>query len=388
MTTLNRREFIIGSAAALAALSARIAQAFPTRPGETVIPWADPPPPFTEPCCTSPVFWEDLGDWITPEEKFFFVSHFDSPAIDAATWALEIDGLVEHPLRLTLEDIGARAEQTVAFTLECSGNHGFPSFTTAIGNARWTGTSLASLLQEAGVKDDGIEVVFWGTDAGDIVLKDGIRDVSMHQNFARSMSLVDAMHPDNILCHTMNGAPLPIAHGFPLRLIAPGWYGIANVKWLKRIEIRDRRFESLLMGRDYVTIRAEQHNGETVWAETSVGRARLKSAPGRVTTDDVGLRITGAAWGQPIKAVEVQIDDGPWVNAMLDRGDVPDGSAGYAWVFWQVDWTDAAAGEHRITSRAIDMAGNIQPAMDDPVITGKHTYWESNGQVTRTILVP
>ena len=105
----------------------------------------------------------------------------------------------------------------------------------------------------------------------DIALKDDIRDVKMHQNFARSMSLADAMNSNNLLCYEMNGATLPAPNGFPLRLIAPGWYGIANVKWLKRIEVRDTRFMSLLMGRNYVTIREEEHNGETVWAETSVG---------------------------------------------------------------------------------------------------------------------
>ena len=183
--------------------------------------------------------------------------------------------------------------------MECSGNHGFPFFTGGIGNARWAGTPLAAILEEAGVKENGIEVVFWGTDVGDIALKDDIRDVKMHQNFARSMSLTDAMSPNNILCYEMNGAALPEPNGFPVRLIAPGWYGIANVKWLKRIEIRDTRFMSLLMGRDYVTIREEEHDGETVWAETSVGRALLKSAPARVTRSDAGYRISGAAWGAP-----------------------------------------------------------------------------------------
>ena len=167
--------------------------------------------------------------------------------------------------------------------------------------------------------DSGIEVVFWGADAGDVELNDDIRDVKMHQNFARSMSLADAMSPDNILCYEMNGAALPAPNGAPLRLIAPGWYGIANVKWLTRIEVRDPRFMSRFMARDYVTIREEEHDGETVWAETSVGRARLKSAPARVTRNDDGYRIEGVAWGAPIARVEVQIDDGPWQAATIDH---------------------------------------------------------------------
>ena len=182
------------------------------------------------------------------------------------------------------------------------------------------------------MKENGIEVVFWGTDAGDIELKE--RDVKMHQNFARSMTLAEAMSPDNILCYEMNGAELPAPNGFPLRLIAPGWYGIANVKWLKRIEVRDRPFRNQFMARDYVTIREEEHNGETVWAETSVGRALLKSAPARVTKKDNSYRITGAAWGAPIAKVEVKIDDGPWMEATIDHSD----EAEFAWKIWHLDW--------------------------------------------------
>ena len=186
--------------------------------------------------------------WITPNDKFFSISHFNRPIIDASNWKLEISGLVKKPLILTLDDIKARPRQEVTFTIECSGNHGFPDFIGGIGNARWAGTPLAPLLKEAGVLETGIEVVFWGTDVGEIELHDAIRDVKFKQNFARSMSLADAMDPKNILCYEMNGAPLPAPNGFPLRLIAPGWYGIANAKWLKRIDVRDRRFMSLLMG--------------------------------------------------------------------------------------------------------------------------------------------
>ena len=315
MFQLPRRDFIIKGSAALAALAvfqSRFAQAFPSRAGETVIAWLDQPPPDPDPADQTLLVWEDLDSWLTPNDKFFSISHFDRPVIDAAAWKLEIDGLVKKPMSLTLADLKARPRQEVVFTVECSGNHGFPFFIGGIGNAAWAGTPLAPILEEAGVMENGIEVVFWGTDIGDIALKDDIRDVKMHQNFARSMSLADAMNPNNILCYEMNGAALPAPNGSPLRLIAPGWYGIANVKWLKRIEVRDRRFMSLLMGRNYVTIREEDHNGETVWAETSVGRARLKSAPARVTRKDNSYRITGAAWGAPIGKVEVKIDDGPW----------------------------------------------------------------------------
>ena len=380
---LPRREVLLGGGAALTALillqSSR-ASAFPTRPGEVVIAWLDQPTENPNPFgIQTQLVWEDLDSWITPNDEFFSISHFDRPVIDAADWKLEIGGLVETPLQLTLEDIKARPAREVVFTIECSGNHGFPFFTGGIGNARWVGTPLAPLLEEAGIRDNGREVVFWGSDEGEIA----IRDLTFKQNFARSMSLADAMAPDNILAYEMNGEPLPEPNGFPLRLIAPGWYGIANAKWLKRIEVRDRRFESLLMGRDYVTIREEDHDGQSVWAETSVGRWNLKSAPAKVTKVGADFRIVGAAWGGDVDRVEVRIDDGEWQEATIDPGE----AAEYAWLIWSYDWPDAAPGQHSVTSRAIDRNGNMQPAMDDPLIANKHTYWESNGQVTRQVMI-
>lgn len=387
MLELSRRDLVLKGSTALAAyavLHASRAGAFPSRPGETVIPWADQPPPMDDPTVGRQLVWEELDSWITPNEQFFEVTHFGWPVIDAATWKLEIDGLVRQPLSLTLDDIKARTRQEETVTLECSGNHGFPVFTGAVGNARWTGTPLAPLLEEAGVLAEGIEVVFWGTEQGEVRIEDAIRNVVMVQNFARSMSLADATSPHNILAYEMNGDPLPERNGYPLRLIAPGWYGVANVKWLKRIEVRDRRFANQFMGRDYVTIREEEHNGETVWTETLVGRMNLKSAPARVTRAEDAYRITGAAWGAPIAKVEVRIDEGPWQQATIDRTE----EAPYAWRIWSYDWPSPPTGEHAVTSRAVDTAGNVQPAMDDPWIAKKHTYWESNGQVTRHVTIP
>jgi DMSO/TMAO reductase YedYZ molybdopterin-dependent catalytic subunit len=285
--------------------------------------------------------------------------------------------LVKGPLTLTRGELKARPRQEVVFTLECSGNHGHPWFISGIGTAIWAGTPLAPILQEAGVLEQGIEVVFVGSDTGE----EEVRQMKMPQHFARSMSLADAMNPNNLLCYEMNGAALPQPHGFPLRLITPGWYGIANVKWLKRIEVRDTRFMGRWMARDYVTIREEQRDGETVWMETSVGRTLLKSVPARVTRQGGQHRIIGAAWGAPIQRVEVQIDGGPWTPATIDRRE----EAEFAWKIWSLEWEKPTPGEHTITSRAIDTAGHIQPAMDDPRIAKKRTYWESNGQVTRRV---
>ena len=225
----------------------------------------------------------------------------------------------------------------------------------------------------------GSEVVFWGADAG----TETIREMKIPQHFARSMSLADAMSPNNLLCYEMNGTALPQPHGAPVRLIAPGWYGIANVKWLNRIEVRDTRFMGRFMARDYVTIREEQRNGETENVETSVGRTLLKSAPAKVTRKDGQYRIVGAAWGAPVAKVEVQVDGGPWRPATIDKSD----QAKFAWTFWSVDWPNATPGEHTITSRAVDTQGNVQPAMDAPSIAKKKTYWESNGQVARRVRI-
>jgi len=385
MQTLHRREFFAQGSAALtgfvAFLATRHAYAFPSRPGEEVVRWLDqlPPNPVPE-VIKNQLVWEELESWITPNDRFFSIAHFNRPVIDAANWKLEIDGLVGKPASLTLDDIKSRARQEVTFTVECSGNTGLPFFNGGIGNANWAGTPLAAILEEADILDNGIEVVFWGADEGEVKRAD---DIKFKQNFARSMSLADAMDPQNILCYEMNGAPLPPDNGFPLRLIAPGWYGIANAKWLKRIEVRGERFENQFMGRDYVTVREEDHNGETVWVESSVGRARLKSAPARVTRVGNDYRIVGAAWGAPIERVEVMIDDGPWMPATLDEAE----KAEFAWQMWSLDWPAPAAGEHTVTSRAIDTSGNSQPAMSDPWIAKKHTYWESNGQIARRIQI-
>jgi DMSO/TMAO reductase YedYZ molybdopterin-dependent catalytic subunit len=384
---ISRRELLIQGSAALAGLmvlqSPLWAQAFPSRPGEEVIPWVDQPPANPMPHAVSNLpRWEELDSWVTPNAKFFRVAHYQGPSgplIDEKAWKLEVTGLVKRPLTLTLGELKARPRQEVVFTLECSGNHGHPWFISGIGTAIWAGTPLAPILQEAGVLEQGIEVVFVGSDTGE----EEVRQMKMPQHFARSMSLADAMNPNNLLCYEMNGAALPQPHGFPLRLITPGWYGIANVKWLKRIEVRDTRFMGRWMARDYVTIREEQRDGETVWIETSVGRTLLKSVPARVTRQGGQHRIIGAAWGAPIQRVEVQIDGGPWTPATIDRRE----EAEFAWKIWSLEWEKPTPGEHTITSRAIDMAGHIQPAMDDPRIAKKRTYWESNGQVTRRIRI-
>lgn len=388
-SVVSRRNFLTRGSALLAALalgdSPLFAEIWRAGEGEEVIPFLDqaPAPPdaavrqYGE---LNTRNWEQLSSWTTPHEDFFTVSHYNRPVLKTEDWRLQIGGLVERPTTLTFEQIQARPRQEVTFTLECGGNHGFEWFTGGIGNARWAGTPLASILQAAGIKKNGIEVVFFGSDEGE----EEVREIKMKQNFSRSMSVEEALAPANLLCYEMNGRPLPPLHGFPLRLIAPGWYGVANVKWLKRIEVVDKRWAGRFMAKDYVTIRQEPRgNGEVVWTQKVVGPALLKSVTAKVTRKNGKHRIYGAAWGRPIQRVEVRIDDGPWRPATIDRGQEHE----FAWKFWHMDWEDAAAGEHTITSRAIDRTGDVQPAMSDPIIANKHTYWESNGQLTRRIRI-
>lgn len=375
---MNRRDFLRNSGLTLTGilLSPWAVYAFPSREGETKILFSDQPP--KPPSERGLLDWNELDSFITPNDKFFNVSHYNKPIVNVESWNLEISGLVENPIKLTIDEIKSRPKKDVTFTLECSGNHGFPTFTGAIGNAKWGGTPLAPILKEAGIKEDGIEVIFFGHDEGE----EKRRGVTMRQNFARSMSVEDALQDTNLLCYEMNGVPLPQPNGAPLRLIAPGWYGIACVKWLKRIEVRNTRFMGKFMARDYVTMRKETRpDGETVWMETSVGRTQIKSLSAYVTYLDGNYRIYGAAWGAPIQKVEVSIDGGPWQEATID----PEEDHEFAWKIWHLNWENPTSGEHTVVSRAIDTKGNIQPAADSEYIQGKHTYWESNGQVVRKI---
>ena len=382
---IARRDLLVQGGFALASLSvfdAMFAKAFATETGNEVIRWLDQPPPIPAPAVGAVrnlQAWEDLDSWITPNDKFFSIGHYNWPDIDANSWTLEVTGLVNNPLRYTLAQLQSRARRNVVFTLECSGDRGFPWFQSAVSTAQWGGTPLAPILTEAGPKKDGIEVVFIGSDAGE----ETVRDLKFTTNFARSMSLADAMDPNNLLAYEMNQAPLPQQHGFPVRLIAPGWYGIANTKWLKRIEVIDRRFEGKFMGRDYVTVRENKDGDQTFWMQSSVGRSRISSAPARVLRRGNEYQIVGAAWGGKIDRVEVQVDGGNWLPATIE----PNSGGDFSWKFWSVSWPSATPGEHTIASRAIDSDGNVQPTMDSPTIAGKRTYWESNGQLARHVRV-
>jgi len=167
--------------------------------------------------------WEKLDSWITPDDQFFSAGHYNTPEVDAAGWKLDIGGLVSKPRMITLEELKSRPKREHIVTLECSGNGPAGGL---IGNAKWVGTPLAPILKEAGLHPEGIEVVFFAADSG----TEKIRDAEYKQNFARSLSAEDVARNNVLLCYEMNGQPLAKSHGGPVRLIAPGYYGVAWVK--------------------------------------------------------------------------------------------------------------------------------------------------------------
>jgi DMSO/TMAO reductase YedYZ molybdopterin-dependent catalytic subunit len=347
-------------------------------PEEKLIPFLDQQPPGKGPMLR----WQELQNWITPNREVYVVSHYDTPALEAAQWRLEITGLVRKPKTFTLDELQKRRRKTITAALECGGNGASAGFMGAIANARWTGTPLAPLLQECGPLRRGIEVVFFGADEK----IEKVRDKEYLQNFARSLHIGDALRDEALLCYEMNGQPLTREHGAPLRLVVPGWFGVAWVKWLTRIEVLDRRYMSKFMAREYVTIRGEEKDGKTIWRETSVGPIDVKSIIARaVKRPDGRVRLHGAAWtdGTPLRKVEVKIDDGPWRLAEIDHKL----QAKYAWKFFSFDWKAPQPGEHVLVSRAIDAEGRAQPEPDHPSIRLKRTYWEANQQWPRRVRI-
>ena len=347
---------------------------------------AGTPVPFLDPLPTSPnrpmIRWDQLTEWITPDKDFFSVQHYGVANVDVSKWALEISGLVNQPKLFTLDELKSMPRREIVSTIECSGNGSSTTFMGAVANVRWTGTPLAPLLKKCGLQKEAVEVVFFGADEKMEKIKEG----EYPQNFARSLSVPDALQDKILLAYEMNGKPLPVVHGFPLRVIVPGWYGVAWVKWLKRIEVQDRRFMGRFMARDYVTIRGEERPDCTIWRETSVTRMNVKSIVAHVVQLANGtMRITGVAWtdGTPLQRVELSIDKGGWLPMKHNLKQ----DSKYSWTFWTYDWKNPESGEHTLVSRATDAKGVIQPCAEDPQIKLKKTYYEANAQYPRRIRV-
>ena len=302
---------------------------------------------------------------ITPTGLHYLLVHWDIPEVDPQTWHLEVGGVVDRPLSLSLEEVKSREAVTMPVTMECAGNGrarmtprplGQPWLNEAIGTAEWTGTPLRGVLADAGVRPEAVELVFTGADAG-------YQGNLLHE-YQRSLTVADATRPEVLLAYEMNGRPLEPQHGAPLRLLVPGWYGMTSVKWLVRIEALTDPFTGYQQAGSYLWQENEDDPGTPITriapralmippGITEYPARRRFLPPGRVT-------VRGRAWSgrAPIGRVEVGVD-GDWHDAELEA---PLGA--FAWRGWSFEW-DATPGEHDLSCRASDEAGNAQP-LDEP----------------------
>jgi DMSO/TMAO reductase YedYZ molybdopterin-dependent catalytic subunit len=348
---------------------------------DEVVPFSDVPENFITVNATTKrvagLDFRQLTSYLTPENNFFVVAHYGVPQIDAASWRLQVRGRVANPRSYTLDELKKRARAQRECTFECGGNRGTAIMNRMIGNARWTGTPLRPIIEEAKPLGDALEVIFWGGDEGE----EEIRKEKYRQNFGRSMTMADLAKSDAIIAWEMNGQPLTADHGFPVRVVVPGWYGVQNVKWLTGLEVSSDRFMGRFQARDYVTIMGRQNGDKTEWVETSVTRIRTKSMVARVTRTPSGnLSVFGVAItdGTPLKTVEVQLDEGQWVAAKLEPPPNP-----YAWTWFRAELPRPAAGAHTVASKATDALGRTQP----PNLDTKKTNWENNAIWRRGIQV-
>src|SRR5437660_12117624 len=301
---------------------------------------------------------------ITPIGLHYLLIHFDIPAVDPSAWTLTVGGRVRHPLNLSLEEMQRRPAMTIPVTLECAGNGrarlsprplSQPWLVAAVGTAEWTGTSLASILDEAEPIASSGDVAFTGLDRG--------IQGEIEQQYERSLPLPECRREEVMLAWAINGQPLPPQHGFPLRLILPGWYGMAHVKWLRGITVLDGGFDGYQQAAAYHYRLSEDDAGVPVtrmlpraWVippgiPDFVSRLRFL-APSRQV-------LTGRAWSGrgEVTKVEVSVDGGlTWEPATLG-----DAVSDYAWRPWTFEWNAFDAGEHELCVRATDGAGNVQP---------------------------
>ena len=310
---------------------------------------------------------EALRHDLTPPGLHYVLTHYDIPYVpDDTTWQLTVGGLVRRPLRLDLADLRKFPQVTTRVTLECAGNGralltprpvSQPWLVEAVGTAEWTGVPLRLLLAEAGVEPGAVDVVFTGADHG---VERGVE-----QDYQRSLS-VDAAtghEPEVLVAYAMNGAPLPPQHGRPLRLVVPGWYGMAHVKWLRDIAVVDAPFTGFQQAVAYRLRKRPEDPGEPV---TRIAPRALLVPPGfpdfmsRTRVVRPGpVRLEGRAWSgrAPVTRAEVSTDGGrTWQEAALE----PDGGHRWGWRRWRLTWT-ATPGEHVLSARATDAEGHTQP---------------------------
>lgn len=351
--------------------------------GETLVPFTDLPAKveFVRPPDRRTLDIRKINGPFTPADQFFTTQHYGHPVIDPATFRLKISGLVERPKSFSLEELRKMRSTDLVFGFECSGNR--RPLQGLAGNGRWTGVPLRTVLDQAAVKPQAREFVFFGADHGEeeVDFRGVISKVD--QQFGRSLPREKALSPELFLAYALNGEPLTLHQGFPLRLLVPGWYGVAQVKWLSEIHIQDDPYLGKFQARWYRTLRGEMIDGETKWVETAVTHMQLKSFIARVTSEGGRHKVLGVVLndGTPLKSVEVRVDDGPWEPATLDAAT----SGKYSWKLFTYIWKGATPGDHTLVSRVTDITGKVQPTEDD--LANKKTFLEDNSQHPRKVRV-
>lgn len=351
--------------------------------GESLVPFTDLPPTInlTPAADRRIIDIRKIDGPFTPKDQFFTTQHYGHPEIDPAAFRLKISGLVDRPLSLSLAELRKMRSTDLVFGFECSGNRrplqGLSS------NGRWTGVPLRAVLDQAGVKAQAREFVFFGADHGEEEVDFRGTITKVDQQFGRSLSREKALSSEPMLAYAMNGDPLTKHQGFPLRLLVPGWYGVANVKFLSEIHVQEDQYLGKFQARWYRTLRGEMVNGEVKWKETAVTHMQLKSFIARVTRDGSRHNVFGVVLhdGTPIRSVEVRVDEGPWQPATLD----PSTKEKYSWKLFNYAWNGATPGEHTLVSRVTDVTGKVQPTTEE--LANKKTFLEDNSQYPRKVMI-
>ena len=310
-----------------------------------------------------------LTSWITPNDLFYVRSHFYTPSVDAAAWRLRVEGEVEKPLELSLDDIRRMRSSSQVVTLECAGNGraffdppvaGVQWERGAVGTAGWTGVRLADLLATLGVKPTARYLWFDGADRG----------VGRAPDFVRSLPIEKALDRDTLLAYEMNGEPLPIPHGFPLRAVVPGWEGAYSVKWLTHIQVSGEDHDGPFVQSGYRYPRRPVVPGSTVPASEMLPLRALPvksliTAPATNTVVSRGatIRVSGFAWAGEAEVVRVEVstDNGrTWERAQLGRD-----QSRHAWRRFDYVWRPPDSGSYVVLSRATDNRGVTQPVVPE-----------------------
>jgi DMSO/TMAO reductase YedYZ molybdopterin-dependent catalytic subunit len=317
----------------------------------------------------------------TPRDKFATTQHYGHPEVDPATFKLKVSGLVDRPKALSLDDLKKMGATDLVAGFECSGNRG--PVQGLCGNGKWTGVPLKTVLDSAGVKASAREFVFFGADHGEEEIEWRTQKFKLDQQFGRSLNREKAMSTEPFLAWALNGEPLSKHQGAPLRLLVPGWYGVANVKWLAEIHIQEDGYLGKYQARWYRTLRGEMIDGEMKWVESAVTHMNPKSFIARVTKDGSKHKVLGVVLndGSPLKLVEVKVDDGPWQPATMD----PSTKDKFGWKLFTYTWNGATPGAHTLVSRVTEANGRVQPTEQD--LENKKSFLEHNPQSPRKVMV-